>query len=156
MDRLLDNTLTTMSEEEAKRFGIHPDERKRYVRLDKAKANIVRATKAHWFRLVSVQLDNATAEYPDGDAVQAIERWEPPETWGDVSAETLNAILNEMEAEMSPGRHYSGKPQATDRAAWKVVQKHCPTKSRHCHKDKEIGNVDMWFIGQPVERRRTM
>ena len=38
----LDYTLTVMSEIEAMQFGIAPDERKSYVRLDKAKANIVR------------------------------------------------------------------------------------------------------------------
>jgi len=125
----LDYTFTVMSEDEAEKFGIHPDERKSFVRLDKAKANLTRAIKAEWFRLVSVSLGNATALYPDGDDMQAIERWTPPETWGDVSSEALNAILNEMEAEMPAGRRYSGKPQAVDRAAWKVVQKYCPTKT---------------------------
>jgi hypothetical protein len=125
----LDYTLTTMSEDEAESFGIHPDERKGFVRLDKAKANLTRAIKAEWFRLVSVPLGNVTPLYPEGDDMQAIERWTPPETWGDVSAEALNAILNEMEAEMPAGRRYSGKPQATDRAAWRVVQKYCPTKT---------------------------
>jgi hypothetical protein len=96
----LDYTFTVMTEEEAKRFGIPADERKRYMRLDKAKANIVRAMKARWFRLVSIPLGNSTTEYPDGDEVQALERWEPPATWGDVSAEALNAILDETEVEM--------------------------------------------------------
>ena len=125
----LDQTFTAMSEDEAKQFGIPIDERKGYMRLDKAKANIVRAIGARWFRLVSVPLGNTSTEYPDGDEVQAIERWKPPETWGDVSSEALNAILNEMEAEMPTGRRYSGKPQAVDRAAWKVVQKYCPSKT---------------------------
>jgi hypothetical protein len=125
----LDYTFTVMSEDEAEKFGIHPDDRKSFVRLDKAKANLTRAIKAEWFKLVSVPLGNVTTLYPDGDDMQAIERWKPPETWGDVSSEALNAILNEMEAEMPTGRRYSGKPQATDRAAWKVVQKYCPTKT---------------------------
>jgi hypothetical protein len=125
----LDYTFTVMSEAEAKQFGIAVDERKRYMRLDKAKGNIQRAVKARWFQLASVALNNATPEYPDGDNVQAIETWEPPETWGDVSSEALDAILNDMEAEMPAGRRYSGKPQATDRAAWKVVQKYCPSKN---------------------------
>jgi len=125
----LDYTFTVMSEDEAEKFGIHPDDRRSFVRLDKAKANLTRAVKAEWFKLVSVSLGNTTALYPDGDDMQAIERWKPPETWGDVSSEALNTILNEMEAEMPAGRRYSGKPQATDRAAWKVVQKYCPTKT---------------------------
>jgi hypothetical protein len=125
----LDYTFTVMSEAEARQFGISPDERKRYMRLDKAKGNIQRAIKARWFHLVNVPLGNITAEYPDGDDVQAIETWEPPETWSDISAETLDAILNEMEVAMPTGRRYSGKPQAVDRAAWRVVQKYCPSKT---------------------------
>jgi hypothetical protein len=78
----LDYTLTHMSEDEAKRFGTDLDERKDYVRLDRAKANIVRRSiKALWLHMVSVRLDNATALYPDGDEVQAIEGWIPPEAW---------------------------------------------------------------------------
>jgi hypothetical protein len=125
----LDYTLTVMSEEEAGKFGIPVDDRRSFVRLDKAKANLTRAIKAEWLRLVSVPLGNATALYPDGDDMQAIERWEPPETWAGVEPEALNAILAGFEAGMGDQRQYSGKPQATDRAAWRVVQKHCPTKA---------------------------
>jgi hypothetical protein len=124
----LDYTLTVMSEEEAEQFGIPADERKRYMRLDKAKANIVRAVKAHWFQLVSVRLENATDEYPDGDEVQAIERWEPPETWEGLNDETRAAILDDIEAGLPTGQRYSNAGPATKRAAWKVVQRRCPAK----------------------------
>ena len=124
----LDYTFTVMSEDEAKQFGIAADMRKSYMRLDKAKANIVRAVKARWFRLASVRLDNATALYPDGDEVQAIERWEPPETWAGVDGETLNAILDAIDAGLPDGRRYIDHGAAKDRAAWLAVQKHCPDK----------------------------
>jgi hypothetical protein len=125
----LDYTLTVMSEDEAESFGIHPDERKSYVRLDKAKANLTRAIKAEWFKLVSVRLGNTTPLYPEGDDMQAIERWIPPETWAGASPEALSTILAGLDAGMPHERRYSGKPQATDRAAWRVVQKHCPAKA---------------------------
>ena len=124
----LDYTFTVMSEHEAKQFGIAADERKRFMRLDKAKANIVRAVKARWFRLASVRLDNATTLYPDGDEVQAIERWEPPETWDGADGETLNAILDAIDAGLPDGRRYIDHGAAKDRAAWLAVQKHCPDK----------------------------
>jgi hypothetical protein len=124
----LDYTFTVMSEDEAKRFDIPADERKRYMRLDKAKANIVRAMKARWFRLVSVPLDNATADYPEGDEVQAVERWEPPETWAGIEPETLNAILDNIETGLPNGQRYSAQNRAKERTAWLVVQKYCPTK----------------------------
>jgi hypothetical protein len=124
----LDYTLTVMSEDEAKQFGIPADERKRYVRLDKAKANIVRAVKARWFRLVSVTIDNATAEYPEGDEVQAIERWEPPETWEGLDDETRDAILDDIEAGLANGRRFTSQGKAKEREAWRVVQMRCPGK----------------------------
>ena len=82
----LDFTLTPMSEEEAKRFGIDPDERKSYVRLDRAKANIVRAIKAKWFarQRRARQRDRAL---PGRRQVQALETWTPPEPGTDLDAE---------------------------------------------------------------------
>jgi AAA domain len=125
----LDYTFTVMSEDEAAKFGIHPDERKSYVRLDKAKANLTRAIKAEWFRLVSVRLGNATPLYPEGDDMQAIERWTPPETWAGADGETLNAILDAVNTGLSDGRRYIDHGRASeDRAAWAVVQKYCPSK----------------------------
>jgi hypothetical protein len=125
----LDYTLTVMSEEEAKRFGIPPDDRKSYVRLDSAKVNIVRAMKAEWFRLVNVNLGNATELYPDGDDVQAIESWTPPEIWEGITAEMINAILDNLDAGMPNGQRYSDHNRAGERAAWLVVKRHCPDKS---------------------------
>ena len=78
----LDYTLIPMSEEEAKAFGITSEDRRSYLRLDSAKVNLLPAArKAEWFRLVSVDLGNATADYPEGDRVQKVEPWIPPDTW---------------------------------------------------------------------------
>jgi DNA polymerase I-like protein with 3'-5' exonuclease and polymerase domains len=124
----LDYTLTVMTEDEAKQFGIPADMRKSFMRLDKAKANIVRAVKARWFRLVGMPLGNGTPEYPEGDEVQAVERWQPPEVWGDISAEALNAILDDLAAGLPDGRRYSSHNRAEGREAWQVVQRHCAGK----------------------------
>jgi hypothetical protein len=124
----LDYTLTAMSEDEAKQFGINLDVRKGYMRLDKAKANIVRAVKARWFRLVSVRLANADSVYVEGDEVQAIERWAPPEVWADAAPETLNAILDAIDAGLPDGRRYSDHSKAKGREAWLLVESHCPGK----------------------------
>jgi hypothetical protein len=58
-------TLSPMSEEEAKQFNISADDRRAYVRLDRAKRNVDRTTgAARWFKLVGVRLDNGNDTYP--------------------------------------------------------------------------------------------
>jgi hypothetical protein len=138
----LDWTLTVMTESEAKQFGIPEDERKQYVRLDKAKANIVRAMKAWWFKLVSVNLDNKTEKYPDGDDVQAIEKWDPPDTWFGITPDISDAIQDDIEKGLPNGRRYSrANNTSDDRKVWHVVQRHCMDKQEaQC---REI--IKRWF-----------
>jgi hypothetical protein len=63
-------TLTSMSEEEAKTFDLPEDQRRGYVRLDRAKINLARVGgPSKWFKLVSVRLGNGTDLYPNGDEV---------------------------------------------------------------------------------------
>jgi hypothetical protein len=126
----LDYTLTHMTEEEARRFGVDLDERRDYVRLDRAKANIVRRSiKASWFHMTSVPLGNVSTIYEEGDDVQAIEKWLPPEVWAGITDEQINAILDDLEAGPGDDRRYSAAPNAKYRAAWLVVQQHCPGKT---------------------------
>jgi hypothetical protein len=87
------------------------------------------AQKATWFKLVSVRLDNGTEQYPNGDEVQTVEWWTPPETWANLSTATLNAALSEIDAGMSNGQRYSDANAARERAAWTVIQRHCPDKT---------------------------
>jgi hypothetical protein len=123
-------TLTTMTEQEAQTFGIEPADRSLYVRLDKAKVNIERpAGQATWFKLVGVRLGNGTKQYPNGDEVQTVEPWNAPETWAGLSTIALNAALTEIDAGLPNGQRYSDANAARDRAAWTVVQKHCPNKT---------------------------
>jgi hypothetical protein len=122
-------TLSAMTEDEAKAFGIPEGERRSYVRQDSAKVNLVpQAHKATWFKLVGVRLDNGTPQYPNGDEVQTVEPWSPPETW-DVPAAALNAALTEIEAGMPNGQRYSDANAARERAAWAVVQRHCADRT---------------------------
>jgi AAA domain len=102
-------TLTTMSEEEAKRFDINPDERASYIRLDKGKVNLAPpARTATWFKLVGVPLLNGTAEYPSGDAVQTVVPWEPPKLWDGLASATLNAALTDIDHGMPNGQRSGG------------------------------------------------
>jgi hypothetical protein len=122
-------TLVPMSAEEARTFNIDPLQRRSYVRLDSAKVNIApNADKALWFRLVPVLIDNATAEYPNGDTIQVVEPWSPPSTWAGITNEMITTILFQIERglvdtdELPSGERYSNAPNAGERAVWKVVQ----------------------------------
>jgi len=124
-------TLTRMTEEEAKQFGIPAEQRALYVRLDSSKVNIAPPSGgATWFKLIGVRLDNGTADYPAGDEVQTVERWHPPETWEDVTAAQLNAALTDIEAGLPNGQRYSGASAAKGvRAAWQLIQHHAPSRT---------------------------
>jgi hypothetical protein len=64
-----------MSKVEAEELGVEQRKRRYFIRLDDPKLNFAPpATETTWFRLVGVNIGNATAEYPDGDNVQAVER----------------------------------------------------------------------------------
>jgi hypothetical protein len=124
-------TLTPMSEVEAKTFGVAVEDRRPYIRLDSAKVNITPPSgKATWFRLVGVPIGNATQEYPHGDTVQVVETWNPPQTWEGLASKTLNVVLSHIARGNEHGQRYSAAASSgKDRAAWRVVQQYCPTKT---------------------------
>lgn len=130
-------TLVPMSEDEAKTFNVPVSDRKLYVRLDSAKVNLAASSsQATWFKLVGVPIGNGTPEYPNGDSIQVVEPWSPPEAWDGLSTDVLNAVLSEIDrglvdAHGKPnGRRYSSAPSTKgNRAAWRVVQRHCPDRS---------------------------
>jgi hypothetical protein len=123
-------TLTRMTEQEAKAFGVKLEERNLYVRIDSAKVNLSPPSgDATWFKLVGVKLGNGNADYPNGDEVQTVVPWQPPKTWDGLSNAQLNAALTDIEAGLPNGQRYSDAGPATDRAAWRVVQRHCPDRT---------------------------
>ena len=66
-------TLTPMSEEDARAFGLPTDAKTRspFVRLDDAKQNYAPIRDAEWFQKMPHRLDN-------GEIVPAAEPWAPP------------------------------------------------------------------------------
>ena len=122
-------TLMPMSSDEANKFGVPEDERCRLIRLDDGKVNLALASRTKWYRLASVNIDNGTPDYPQGDNVQAVEQWTPPETWDGLPNAVLNRILDDIEEGLPDGERYSGAASATTRAAWPFVQKHAPEKT---------------------------
>jgi hypothetical protein len=123
-------TLTPMSEDEGKAFNLSEVERRALIRMDSGKVNIApHAGAAKWFRLVGVNIGNATPLYPKGDEVQTVEPWSPPDTWSGLSTLTLNAALSEIDEGLPDGQRYSDAGAAKALAAWRIVQKHVSDKS---------------------------
>ena len=90
-------TLTPMSADEAKAFGVDEAARKALVRYDSAKVNIARkAADTVWFRLVGVQIGNTTTDYPNGDEVQTVERWWPPAIWTTLTTAVVKRTLESL------------------------------------------------------------
>jgi RecA-family ATPase len=60
-------TLTVMSADEAKTFGIKDEDRVQFLRVDNGKTNLARRGGApQWFKLIGVPLDNAPSFIPMG------------------------------------------------------------------------------------------
>jgi uncharacterized protein YggL (DUF469 family) len=115
--------LSNMTEHEADALAVEREKRLSYVRLDDAKANLApRATKASWFHLNNVKLNNGTPDYPNGDNVVVIESWEPPQVvWEQFSAEQLNHVLDEIDDGLPNGVRYYHTKQSPERWAGLVL-----------------------------------
>jgi hypothetical protein len=123
-------TLTPMSAEEGQMLGLSEMDRRLLARVDSAKINLVPPwDEAKWFRLVGVNIGNATELYPNGDQVQTVEPWIPPNIFADLANLKINEILTEIDAGLPDGNRYTDAPKATGRAAWRVIAKHCDGKS---------------------------
>ena len=100
-------TLMPMTQEEADMIGIDQSERHLYVRYDDAKANqSLKTNVARWFQKVSVQLDNGDADTP-GDEVGALTPWTPPDAFDGMTTQTINTILDKIDAGMPDGERYT-------------------------------------------------
>jgi hypothetical protein len=123
-------TLTPMTTEDAKQFSIPEAERRGYVRRDNGKVNIAPPSrKAKWFRLIGVRLDNGTAEYPNGDEVQTVIPWTPPNIWEGMDIDITETVIRDIDAGLPNGSRYSNHNRAEKRGAWLMVQKHIPDRT---------------------------
>jgi hypothetical protein len=126
-------TLSAMSPEEAQAFGLSEADRRRMIRLDSAKVNIAPPmAEATWFKLVGVNIGNGAGIYPNGDEVQTVEPWSPPDTFAGLSNVTLNQILSEIDAGLPDGNRFTDANAATDRAAWRVIERHSAKNEAMC------------------------
>jgi hypothetical protein len=83
--------LNAMNTEAAKAFGIEERDRRSYVRVDDAKANLAPPSAARWFKLTSEPMGNATPDRPE-DFVAVAEPWTPPDMLGGLTLDHLIAV----------------------------------------------------------------
>jgi len=85
-------TINRMTEEEARRYGIEDETRRRYFRLYDDKPNRAPpAGAADWFRLISVDLGNSTDDRP-ADSVGVVVPWSPPDPFEGLSDDHLYQV----------------------------------------------------------------
>lgn len=101
-------TMAKMSEDEARKLCIRSEDRRLYVRIDGGKENMSPpAASAEWMKLGSVNLDNATPDYPKGDSVQVARRWTPPDPMVGVTDDMIEDCLAAIEDGLENGERYS-------------------------------------------------
>jgi hypothetical protein len=84
-------TLTTMTEEEADKLGIAPQERRRHFRIDGAKSNYAPTQEAEWWRLAAYEIEN-------GEQIAACMPWQAPSPWAGLQWEQITKIIEVIEA----------------------------------------------------------
>lgn len=118
-------SLNVMSEDDAEKIGIPPDDRFSYFSVDMVKANLAkRDGKSSWRHLASVGLGNDTPIRP-ADNVGVVEKYEPPassqlDMWPENAAEIAQRIAEENETL----RHWTGNgPAPSDWFGFVVARK---------------------------------
>jgi hypothetical protein len=107
-------TVAAMTEDEAKTFGLGPDQRRSFFRVDSGKSNYSRLHEAEWFERVEYELDN-------GDLVAAPVAWQPPQDA--VSLEARAAIEMGIETGSTEGP-WSAKLSADARSVKHLFERH--------------------------------
>jgi hypothetical protein len=108
-------SVATMDEKEAGVLGVEGKQRRFYIRADNAKLNLAPPPdETTWLKLCNVAL-------PNGDCVQAVERWEPPSPWDGIPWEMVADILEKIDAGPEAGEHFYAGKQSGDRWAGQVI-----------------------------------
>jgi hypothetical protein len=111
-------TLTTMSEDDAKAFGMSTDldQRSYFVRMDDAKTNYAPLRSAQWFEKTAYDLDN-------GDTVATAVPWKPPEAKV-ASLADLGALAIAIERGAPGGEPWSPKLSKEPRSVRSLFEQH--------------------------------
>jgi hypothetical protein len=90
--------LNAMSKEAAEALGIPERDRRTYVRVDDAKANLAPPSSARWFKLSSEPLGNGTDDRPQ-DFVAVAETWTPPDMMDGICLADLLSVQKAIDGQ---------------------------------------------------------
>jgi hypothetical protein len=108
--------LARMSSDEAKKLDIPPAEAWRYSRIAGHKENYAPPPEmSTWYRLESQDLGNGAGIYPDGDNLQVLTLYDPPDVFDGLSRTTIAEIFNKFRQGPQPGEFYKPRRNAS---AW--------------------------------------
>jgi hypothetical protein len=151
--------INRMSAEEAQRAGVSDPQF--YFRTDNGKANLAPASSAEWFRLVSIDLDNATEKKGEeparpSDKIGVVEAW----SWPDHTADVTTTDMEMTRAKVGSG-NYRLDPQSPDWAGLAIIQV-LGIEDTEAGRAKAKSLLDMWLktgalrVSREPDSRRKM
>lgn len=108
--------LNRMGEDEARRFGIDEERRRRYFRTYDDKNNRAPPSdKSDWFQMFSISLGNGADDEP-GDSIGVVVPWSPPDAFDGVTADHLYRVQQAVDA-----RDWKENSQAKDWVGYAIA-----------------------------------
>ena len=141
--------LNVMSKEAAEGFGIEERDRRSFVRVDDAKANLAPASDARWFRLASQPLGNATDDR-DQDFIAVAEPWTPPDAFDGVSRHDLYNVQVAVD-----GKQLRENVQAVDWVGHTIAQVLGLNSDAKADKSKIKTLIRTWIANGALRLERT-
>jgi hypothetical protein len=144
--------LNRMSEDEAKRYGIEDEKRRRYFRTYDDKNNRAPPSDASdWFQMVSVTLGNGVSD--DGDNMGVVIPWSPPDAFENVTTDHLRRVQD-----LVASGSYKESAQASDWVGKAVAEVLGISADKDAKADraKINGVLRTWYLNGAlvVEERR--
>ena len=135
--------LNQMTEDEAVKGRLMPDQRRSYFRADHGKANLAPPERATWFRFISIDLENGPEGL--GDNVGVIVPWQMPDPLEDVSPPDVLRIQQKVAA--GQWRENSQSPDWVGHAVAEVLGLDVePLKTKPAQVRVRIkGMLDRWY-----------
>ena len=139
--------LNTMTKEEGERAGV--ERHRSYFRIDSGKTNVaLPPEESEWRKIISINLDNATAESP-ADRVGVVTSWK----WPDPLADLTVGDLRKVQEAISAGGPWRASSQAKDWVGNVIAETlDLDLDSKH-DKERVKGQIKTWLKNGALKER---